>query len=259
MDNAHHRARKRFGQHFLHDTTVVARIVDAVHPRPGEHLVEIGPGLGAMTRQLLPRVGRLEAVELDRDVIPRLQARCRDLGELVVYQQDALDFDFAALVTDDRPLRLVGNLPYNISTPLLFHLLRSASLIQDMHFMLQKEVVERLAADPGGRDYGRLSVMIQFHCRVDTLFPVAPEAFSPAPKVDSKVVRLIPRPQPPVAVAPERLARLVRQAFAQRRKTLRNNLRGLLEVGEIQAAGIDPGVRPETLSLEQFAALANRL
>ncbi len=255
-----HQARKRFGQHFLHDRGVIQRIVDLVDPQLEDHVIEIGPGLGAITRPLLERCRRLEVIELDRDVIPHLERRCEGVGELVIHRQDALTVDFAALRCDTRPLRLVGNLPYNISAPLLFHVLASAEHLRDMHFMLQKEVVERMAAGPGEPDYGRLSVMLQYRCRVIPLFEIGPGAFDPPPKVDSAVVRLVPHAQPPVEVLDAaRFEELVRRAFAQRRKTLRNNLRGLLDAQAIDATGVDPGRRPETLSLEEFARLANRV
>ena len=254
-----HRPRKRFGQNFLHDPAVIQRIVDAIHPVPGQALVEIGPGEGALSRELLPRLGALDVVELDRDLVPRLQSTCEGLGELRIHQADALQFDFCQLSPGPGQLRVVGNLPYNISTPLLFHLLDNSACIRDMHFMLQKEVVERITARPGSGQYGRLSVMLQYHCATEMLFTVGPGAFRPAPKVESAVVRLTPHASPPVETDPEKLARLVRAAFAQRRKTLRNNLRGLLDTAAIEAAGIDPGLRPERLSLEDFARLANAL
>jgi 16S rRNA (adenine1518-N6/adenine1519-N6)-dimethyltransferase len=254
-----HRARKRFGQNFLHDPGVIQRIVAAVSPRPGERLVEIGPGQGALTLPLLDVAGTLDVIEIDRDLVEPLRARAAGRGELRIHQADALRFDYCALASDGAPLRLLGNLPYNISTPLLFHVLSQAPCIRDMHFMLQKEVVERMAATQGGRAYGRLSVMVQLRCRVERLFTIGPGAFRPAPKVDSSVVRLIPHRSPPVAVRDERLLEhIVAQAFTQRRKTLRNALRSVLEAQEIQHAGIDPTRRPEELTLEQFAALANR-
>jgi len=252
-----HRPRKRFGQHFLHDRSVVARIIDAIAPHPGDTLVEIGPGLGAMTVPLLDRVGRLQVVELDRDVIPVLRDACAGHGELLVHQADALRFDFRALA-QGGPLRVVGNLPYNISTPLLFHLLDAADVITDMHFMLQHEVVERMAAGAGDEAYGRLSVMLAARCTVEPLFTVGAGAFTPPPKVQSAVVRLVPWTTPPFAVAdPARFAQLVAQAFSRRRKTLRNALKGLVEPDVMEAAGIDPGARPETLTPAQFAQLAS--
>jgi 16S rRNA (adenine1518-N6/adenine1519-N6)-dimethyltransferase len=252
-----HRPRKRFGQHFLHDPSVIRRLLLAIAPGPDQHLVEIGPGLGVLTRPLLDAAGTLDAIELDRDLAARLDEELGSRG-LRVHQADALVFDFADLRTDERLLRVVGNLPYNISTPLLFHLLGQADAILDMHFMLQQEVVDRMAAMPGNADYGRLSVMTQLHCRVEALFTVGPGAFHPPPKVDSAVVRLTPHRLPPVALTdPTGFATLVARAFGQRRKVLRNSLRGLLATETIAAAGIDPGARPETLSLADFAALSN--
>jgi 16S rRNA (adenine1518-N6/adenine1519-N6)-dimethyltransferase len=253
-----HRARKRFGQNFLIDPYIVAGIVAAVNPQRDEHLVEIGPGLGVLTESLLPCVTAMDAIELDRDIIPKLAAQCRDRGELHIHACDALKFDFAALAEDGRKLRIVGNLPYNISTPLMFHLLSMRELIEDMHFMLQKEVVDRLAAAPGSKSYGRLSVMMQYHCRVEALLDVPPESFSPPPKVQSAVVRLAPYTQPPVAVNDvKQLDALVTQAFSQRRKTLRNTLKPMLSAEQMESLGIDPKRRAETLSLAEFATLAN--
>ena len=251
-----HRPRKRFGQHFLHDPGMRRRLVAAIAPKPGERLVEIGPGLGALTVPLLEAAGRLDVVEFDRDLVEPLQAACAGLGELRVHLADALAFDFCALAAPEERLRVVGNLPYNISTPLLFHLFEQLGCIRDCHFMLQKEVVQRLAAGPGGKEYGRLSVMTQYHCRVERLFTVPPGAFQPPPKVDSAVVRLIPHPEPPVAVpGARRLGEVVARAFGQRRKTLRNALRGLADEAAFEAAGVTPGRRAETLTLEEFAAL----
>jgi 16S rRNA (adenine1518-N6/adenine1519-N6)-dimethyltransferase len=255
---AEHRARKRFGQHFLHDTGVVARIIAAIDPVPGQPLVEIGPGLGALTLPLLARAQVLHAVELDRDVIPRLEAACAGQGTLTIHQGDALSYDFAALSRQlGAPLRLVGNLPYNISTPLLFHLLDAADCVADMHFMLQKEVVHRMAAVPGNKDYGRLTVMLATRVRVEWLFDVGPESFRPPPKVDSAIVRLIPHATPPFALPdPAHFATVVMRAFMQRRKTLRNALRGAVPDDAWERTGIDPQRRPETLSPPEFAALA---
>ena len=256
-----HRPRKRFGQNFLHDERVVARIVAAIAPVAGDRMVEIGPGLGALTRPLLARVGRLDVVELDRDLAASLAERLGFPEPLVVHQADALDFDFAQLAGDDR-LRVVGNLPYNISTPLLFHLLDQADdpagPIADMHFMLQKEVVDRLTASPGGRDWSRLGVMTAARADATRLFRVPAGAFRPAPKVESALVRLVPRrlTDDERARLPT-LERVVRQAFSQRRKTLRNTLRGLLDADALSAAGIDPGRRAETLSLAEFQRLAD--
>lgn len=251
------RARKRFAQHFLHDPGVIARIVEAIDPRPGQALVEIGPGRGALTLPLLKRAGRLEVIELDRDLIPELVARARGHGELIVHQADVLSFDFAALAGAGRRLRLCGNLPYNISTPLLFHVLDTAAQLVDLHFMLQKEVVARMAAAPGNGEYGRLTVMLAVHCRVERLFEVGPGAFHPPPRVDSAIVRLTPHPRPPFHIAdPRRFAQVVAHAFQQRRKTLRNSLRGIVAAPGFEAAGVDAGRRAETLSPEEFARLA---
>ncbi|MDX1605204.1 MAG: 16S rRNA (adenine(1518)-N(6)/adenine(1519)-N(6))-dimethyltransferase RsmA [Candidatus Competibacterales bacterium] len=252
-----HRPRRRFGQHFLHDPGVIHRLVAAIDPRPGERLVEIGPGLGALTVPLLEAAGALEVIELDRDLAARLPQELAGHGSLRVHQADALAFDFAALAGSGR-LRVTGNLPYNISTPLLFHLLAQAEHIIDMHFMLQKEVVSRLTAAPGTADYGRLTVMTRLRARAERLFDVGPGAFRPPPRVDSAVVRLQPHARPPVALHdPAGFAELVAQAFAQRRKTLRNSLRGYLSAAAIAAAGVDPAARPETLDLAAFAALSN--
>ena len=255
-----HKARKRFGQNFLHDPRIIQGIVSAIHPAVDEHLVEIGPGLGAITLPLLQSGAQLEVVELDRDLVPKLQQQFAAFPRLHVHQSDALKFDFCALAKPDEKLRVLGNLPYNISTPLIFHLLAQAHCIRDMHFMLQKEVVQRLAAVPGGGDYGRLSIMVQYHCQVEMLFIVPPGAFHPAPKVESAIVRLIPYTTRPVTVHDEAiLAQVVRQAFMQRRKTLRNNLKGLIDAATLEGLGTDPGRRPETLSLKEFAAIANAI
>ncbi len=256
-----HRARKRFGQNFLHDAGVIRRIIRSIAPREGEHLVEIGPGLGALTEELLAEANALDAIELDRDLIPVLRTKFFNYGERFrIFETDALKFDFSKLKEDDRPLRVVGNLPYNISTPLIFHLLSHSGLIRDMHFMLQKEVVDRLAAEPGTSDYGRLGIMAQYYCRVDPLFIVPPGAFNPAPKVDSAIVRLTPYdslPHPARDVG--MLETVVRTAFSQRRKTLRNNLRSLLEASELETLGIDPGLRPERLTLAEFVKISDHL
>ncbi len=251
-----HRPRKRLGQHFLRSRRHVERMIEAIKPAAGDRVVEIGPGEGALTWPLLECLDELHAVEFDRDLLAHLAAH--NPGNLVLHEADALDFDFGALASDGRPLRIAGNLPYNISTPLIFHLLKYSAGIRDMHFMLQKEVVERIAAEPGSKVYGRLSVMTQYHCDVRALFNVPPAAFHPPPKVDSAVVRMCPRPFPTVAQDPAVLSGLVRDAFGQRRKTLRNALSGWLDADEIAAAGVDPGARAETLTVEQFVALANR-
>ncbi|ALP52104.1 rRNA methyltransferase [Candidatus Tenderia electrophaga] len=257
--NAHqgHRARKRFGQNFLHDPGVIQRIIDAVNPKPDDTLVEIGPGLGALTEQLLAAAGRLHVVELDRDLVARLQQRYAAEPNICIHSADALSFDFRTL-GDAHRLRVVGNLPYNISTPLLFHLIDQIDSIRDIHCMLQKEVVDRICAGPGDNNYGRLSVMIQYHCETQHLFDVAASAFQPAPKVDSAILRLTPHAQSPVQVGDKKLfAQLVTQAFSQRRKTLRNSLKSVLSAEQIARVGVDPGARPETLSLDDFARLSD--
>lgn len=258
VDSHAHRPRKRFGQHFLKDAAIVNHMIAAVNPQLDDHLVEIGPGMGVLTQELLPLVTALDAVELDRDIIPKLKAVCLPLGKLCIHSADALRFDYCALVNAQEKLRIVGNLPYNISTPLLFHLIDQIHCIADMHFMLQKEVVDRIAALPNSSDYGKLSIMVQWHCYAERLFDVSPEAFSPPPKVDSAVVRLVPHTKPPVQVSDRNaFTHIVTQAFAQRRKTLRNNLKKCLAVDAIEAAGIDPQRRAETLTLQEFAQLAN--
>ena len=255
-----HRARRRFGQNFLIDDREISRIVAAIDPLPVQHLVEIGPGQGALTSSIAARVARLDVVEIDRDLIPDLEALTATFPNLRVHCADALRFDFAELAGDKERLRIFGNLPYNISTPLLFHLLESSSCIADMHLMLQKEVVDRLAAEPGDEAYGRLSVMVQYHCHVEKLFTIGPQAFRPSPKVDSAVVRLTPYREPHVAVNDvAAFSEVVKRAFAYRRKTLRNALKGLLDGPAIELAGIDPGQRGERLSLRDFARLSNQL
>ena len=255
-----HRPRKRFGQNFLHDQGVIERILGYVNPLPSQKLVEIGPGQGALTRGLLQRAGRIDAVELDRDLLEPLQRSCGRYGELRLHNADALAFDFRQLAEDGAKLRLVGNLPYNISTPLLFHLVDQADVISDMHFMLQKEVVDRMAAGPGTKTYGRLSVMLQVSCDVKPLFNIGPESFDPPPKVDSSVVRLAPLPEPRLRrdLIPA-FGQFVTQAFSQRRKTLRNNLKGLADTDTIIAAGIDPGCRTETLAIDDLIGLFQAL
>jgi 16S rRNA (adenine1518-N6/adenine1519-N6)-dimethyltransferase len=247
--------RKRFGQHFLEDPATIGEIVRVIAPRLGEPLVEIGPGEGALTCPLLQALGRLTIIELDRDRIGPLTARCAPLGELTVIAADCLRVRLTALAPPGGRIRVVGNLPYNISTPLLFHLLEDIAVIEDMVFLLQREVAERLAAPPGGRDYGRLSVMIQAQCRVDLCLAVGPEVFRPPPKVHSTLVRLVPRREV-TAPHPEVFARLVQAAFGQRRKTLRNALAGHATVEDLAAAGIDPVRRAETLAVDDFRRLA---
>lgn len=262
VDN-YHKARKRFGQNFLIDRNVIDKIIRAIQPKADDRIVEIGPGQGALTLPLLQRVDSLEVIELDFDLIPRLRQlvdNTQSKGSLIIHQGDALKFNFNQLAGDRHNLRIVGNLPYNISTPLLFHLLESAGVIDDIHVMLQKEVVDRLAAAPGTSDYGRLSVMMQYRCEVVPLFSVTPGSFNPAPKVDSGVVMLRPHKVSPYPCRDEEVfSSLVKQAFAQRRKTLRNNLKTIMNGEQIAAAGIEPGLRAETLTVAQFVHLANVL
>ena len=255
-----HIARKRFGQNFLVDQQVIDDIVNAVAPRRDDCVVEIGPGLGALTDPLLQRLDHLHVVEIDRDIIARLRPRCSP-DRLTIHSGDALDFDFSSLVDQSgRKLHVVGNLPYNISTPLLFHLAGFADSVYDMHFMLQKEVVERLVAEPGSSDFGRLSVMLQYRFVMDWLLDVPPECFSPAPKVDSAVVRLIPRPADELSARDEaRFAAVVSAAFGQRRKMLRNNLKGILGDDGFAALGIAPTARAEELSVADYLRIANSL
>ncbi|MCB1888988.1 MAG: 16S rRNA (adenine(1518)-N(6)/adenine(1519)-N(6))-dimethyltransferase RsmA [Rhodocyclaceae bacterium] len=250
-----HRARKRFGQNFLTDPNIIRKIVDAIAPRDGDTVVEIGPGLGALTEPLLARLPRLHVVEIDRDLIARLKT-AHPPEQLVIHEGDALAFDFSTL---GAGLKVVGNLPYNISTPLLFHLAAFAEQVREMTFMLQKEVVMRMVAEPGSHDYGRLSVMLQYRFSMLRLFDVPPGAFRPAPKVTSAIVRMVPKPTEALTARdPDLLGAIVTAAFGQRRKTLRNTLKGLLPEAEIEAVGIDPGLRGEKLTLDQFVALANR-
>ena len=253
-----HRPRKRFGQHFLHDDSVVARIVRAIGAKPGDHVVEIGPGLGALTGALLQSCESLDVIELDRDLAAKLTAEYEGDRRLRVHTGDALGFDFRQLVSSGGRLRVVGNLPYNVSTPLLFHLLDQAPIIADMHFMLQREVVDRLIAKPGGGDYGRLTVMVRLKCESEKLFDVGAGAFRPAPRVTSAFVRLRVRREPGVQPADlPTFKRLVSHLFSRRRKTLRNSLRGQLSEADLEKLGIDPNARPETLNVAGFAVLAN--
>ncbi|WP_257386342.1 16S rRNA (adenine(1518)-N(6)/adenine(1519)-N(6))-dimethyltransferase RsmA [Tahibacter caeni] len=251
-----HVHKKQFGQHFLHDPGLIRRIVQAIAPKPGDRLVEIGPGEGAITLPLLREHGRLTVIELDRDLIPRIRAAAEGIGELEVVHADVLTVDFTALAAGTK-LRLVGNLPYNISSPILFHCLDHAASIVDMHFMLQKEVVDRMAAVPGSKVYGRLSVMLQLYCTVEPLLKVPPGAFTPPPKVDSAVVRLTPLPPERRHDAdPALVGRIVRHAFGQRRKTLSNALHDVATAAQIEAAGVDPRTRAEQLAPLQFVAIA---
>ena len=252
-----HDPRKRFGQNFLCDSAVIHNIVKAIHPLPDQNMVEIGPGLGALTAPLIEKIGRLSVVELDRDLIPHLEAQFGD--RILVFAADALKFDFGNL-GKDKKLRVVGNLPYNISTPLLFHLMTYAKDIEDMHFMLQKEVVERIVAAPDSEHYGRLSVMLQYHCAAHALFLVPRSAFRPMPKVESMIVRLVPYATKPfIAKEVNKFSEVVKLAFSQRRKTLSNTLKPLFTRAQLSALNIDPQARGETLSVEDYVKLANSL
>jgi 16S rRNA (adenine1518-N6/adenine1519-N6)-dimethyltransferase len=251
------RARKRFGQHFLHDPAVIARIVAAIALRRGDAAVEIGPGRGALTSRLLEAAGQLDAVEIDRDLAAQLRARFAAEPRFVLHECDALEMDWQGLArARGARLRLIGNLPYNIATPLLFRLLRDADAMQDMHFMLQKEVVDRILAAPGSRTYGRLTVMLKPLVTASRVLEVGPGAFQPPPQVSSAMVRLVINPAPPEWARSPLFAAVVTAAFGQRRKTLRNALGGLLGAAQISALGIDPGARAEVLAPEQFGALA---
>lgn len=252
-----HRARKRFGQHFLTDPGVIDEIVRSVNATKDDIVVEIGPGQGAITAALAQQAGELHTVELDRDLVRSLRRQYADQPNVTIHEADALDFDFASL--GDR-LRVVGNLPYNISTPLLFHLLDFRDRILDMHFMLQKEVVDRMAAGPGSKTYGRLSIMLGCHLSIESLFDVSPEAFDPPPAVMSAVVRLDPLPPGSFQIDDASvLSRLVSQAFMQRRKTIRNSLKKELEAADLEAVGIDPGLRPEQIGIAQYVELSNHI
>lgn len=252
-----HRARKRFGQNFLHDQHVIARIVRAITPQAGQVLIEIGPGQAALTEPLLDASGKLTAIEIDRDLAAALRTRFPPERGLRLIESDVLDVNFAELANGPASLRIVGNLPYNISTPLLFHLLRHHELIHDMVFMLQLEVVQRLAAPPDSDDYGRLSVMMQYYCDVEMLFKVPPGAFTPQPKVDSAIVKLTPRrPMPWPQVNEANFATLVKAAFSQRRKTLRNTLKPVFSTDVLQQLPVDLGLRAENLSVNDYVRIA---
>ncbi|VAW62596.1 SSU rRNA (adenine(1518)-N(6)/adenine(1519)-N(6))-dimethyltransferase [hydrothermal vent metagenome] len=252
-----HHARKRFGQNFLSDPSIIHRIIQSINPKPGQRLIEIGPGLGALTCPILKLVNEMDVIELDRDIVPKLQLNCGldavQNKQLRIHNIDVLQFDFSDL-NYAEPLRIIGNLPYNISTPIIFHLVEYSPLIQDMYFMLQKEVVLRLAAKPDTSNYSRLSVMAQYHFQVNALFLVPPESFEPIPKVESAIVRLIPHKEKTIKVDDDKaFAKLVTQAFSQRRKTLRNVLKDICTVQQLESIGIDPTRRAQSLSLQQFA------
>ncbi len=251
-----YRTKKRFGQHFLHDHGVIHKLIKYIHPQENQQIIEIGPGMGALTIPLLEQISQLEVIEIDRDVIQHLQQLGGD--KLTIHNVDALKFNLADLLKNNQQIRVVGNLPYNISTPLIFHLLKYQEYIEDMHFMLQKEVVDRIIAQAGSKTYGRLSVMVQYYCETEYLFYVGPEAFKPPPKVDSAVIRLQPwQEKPYLANDVEVLSKVVAQAFSMRRKTLRNTLKKLFSKKQIESVGIDPSARAETLSVKNFVDLSN--
>lgn len=254
-----HQARKRFGQNFLSDPGVIHRIIQSINPKPGQRLIEIGPGLGALTCPVLELVGEMDVIELDRDIVPKLQLNCGldavQNNKLRIHNVDVLNFNFSELDYKE-PLRIIGNLPYNISTPIIFHLVEYSEIIQDMYFMLQKEVVQRLAAKPDTSNYSRLSVMAQYYFQVDALFLVPPESFQPIPKVHSAIVRLVPHKEKPIQVGDDKaFAKLITQAFSQRRKTLRNVLRDICTAQQLESINIDPSARAQSLNLQQFAAI----
>lgn len=252
----HHNPRKRFGQNFLVDQQIIAQIINEIYPQKGERIIEIGPGLGALTRPLLQMLDHLEVVEIDRDIVAKLEKEFSQ-EKLTIHATDALKFDFSAL---GEKLRIIGNLPYNISTPLLFHLSQFSEQILDMHFMLQKEVVERMVGMPSTPDYGRLSVMLQYRFDMEYVFSVPAESFRPIPKVESAIVRMVPRSQSSRTVKDEALfAQIVLAAFSQRRKTLRNTLHHFLRAEDFSVLGIDPGLRAENLPVEKFIAIADFL
>ena len=252
-----HQPKKSLGQNFLHERVYIERIVQAVDPKPGDRVVEIGPGQGAITLPLLRRHGALTVIEFDRDLVGPLQAMAEGVGELAIIHRDVLQVDFTALAAG-TPIKLCGNLPYNISSPILFHALDHAAAVRDMVFMLQKEVVDRMGAGPGSKVYGRLSVMLQAYCQVQPLFVVPPGAFRPAPKVDSAVVRLVPRDPATVGIGDRaRFAEVVRAAFGQRRKTLRNALNGVCSAAQFAAAGVSADARAEQIEVAAFIRLAN--
>lgn len=259
-DESQHKARKRFGQNFLIDHGVIRDIVRAVHPQKNDVIVEIGPGKGAITQLLADSCDNISVIELDRDLVPWLKVKFEKHPNFQLFQADALQFDFAQLIKPEQALRIVGNLPYNISTPLIFHLLTYSTQVHDMHFMLQKEVVKRMAAQAGDSAYGRLGIMVQYYCAVENLFEVPPTAFDPAPKVDSAIVRLVPHKElPHPATNFKTLEKLVNVAFQQRRKTLRNALKQLLDPSIIEQLPIDTSARAEEISLAEYVATSNLL
>ena len=257
---AQHRARKRFGQNFLQDGAAINAILHAVNCKANDHIIEIGPGQGALTDHLIQQSQHIDLVELDRDLAQLLEQRYRDKPNVKLHQADALQVDFATLIDKDQRARIVGNLPYNISTPLIFHLLSFQQSILDMHFMLQLEVVRRMTATPNSKDYGRLSVMTQYFCHAEELFEVPPEAFDPKPKVTSAIIQLTPyKDLPHTAKDLPTFEIVVKTAFSQRRKTLRNTLKPLIDNQQLEAIGIDPSLRAESLAISDFVTISNHL
>jgi 16S rRNA (adenine1518-N6/adenine1519-N6)-dimethyltransferase len=256
-----YQAKKRFGQNFLQDSNIIERIVKSIQPKESDNIIEIGPGLGAITKEILAYTQKITVIELDREIIPKLKFNCDRAGELTIYQQDALKTDFSDFVSKDetanKKIRVIGNLPYNISTPIMFHLFDFLDDIQDMHFMLQKEVVERMSAGPNSKTYGRLSVMTQYYCKPQMLFIVPPESFEPAPKVDSAIVRLVPNDNKPDVTDFKLFAKMVTEAFNMRRKTIRNAWKKRLTDEEFELFNVKSNLRPENLSLNDFVAAAN--
>lgn len=255
-----HQARKRFGQNFLHDQQIIDRIIREIAPDGDDHLLEIGPGQGALTKQLARSGARLDCVELDRDLADHLRHQYRDYDNVHIHQQDILKFDIEQIATGERPIRVIGNLPYNISTPVLFHLLKFYPLIADMSFMLQLEVVERMSASVGDKSYGRLSLMLQYYCAAEKLFNVPPQAFNPQPKVNSAIVRLSPHAELPLPARDvEQLKLVVRTAFNQRRKTLKNSLKTLISDETLASLAIDSTLRPENFSLADYVKISDAI
>lgn len=247
--------KKSLGQHFLYDLNVIEQIIGFISPQDGDHIVEVGPGAGALTTKLLPSIHSLDVIELDQEVIPQLEKNCNNLGKLNIHVADVLRVDFSKFKT---PLRLVGNLPYNISTPLLFKMIDNIGLIKDLHFMLQKEVADRIAAVPGTKIYGRLSVMIQYYYTTTVLFYIGPKAFFPQPKVDSAFIRLIPRKNYSIVAQDKKVfSDIVREAFCYRRKTVGNSLKKYFTVVQLREIGIDPNLRPEQLHVDDFVRMSN--
>ena len=256
-----HKAKKSLGQNFLKDNNIIDKIIQQAQILKDDHVIEIGPGLGALTKRILPIIGKLDAIEYDKDVIPILKETCKGLGEVKIYNQDILKFDLSKVLTNQvKKSKIIGNLPYNISSPLIFKLLEYSDYIKDMHFMLQKEVVQRMCSRPGQKSYGRLSIMLQYFCQTEELFLVPPTAFTPEPKVDSQIIRLIPYKEKPfIADNYTLFSEVVKAAFSQRRKTLRNTLKNYIDASKLIDIGINPALRAEQIPIEQFVLLSNEI